>query len=337
MRQGAKGFEMADDYVIGIGTIGAGLWIGYGAGQKWRHVQNGPPIEGNCRVVLVDPHRPGHLWAAADRSGLFRSSDNGGSWERIGPDSDLPIWSMCFDPHDDQRIYLGTSPGLARSKDGGETFDQLDTSISAHCPIGVSRTTNVVVDPHDPSVVWASVEVDGLHRSHDRGDTWASLGQLGPAEFYNDVHGLALRDIPGGSEVVVTTPFGLGRSGDQGASFEWHEFAQFAGSKFPFAYSRCVRAIDDDTIVVCVGDYVPGRIGALDITRDGGASWAREPLPVTPNSTMYWLATHPQLPGTIVATSLFGQVYVSDDHAATWRKLDREFGEIRAVSLAPAI
>ena len=69
-------------------------------------------------------------------------------------------------------------------------------------------------------------------------------------------------------------------------------------------------------VVVCVGDYVPGRIGALEISRDGGASWTREPLPVTPNSTMYWLATHPQLPGTIVATSLFGQVYVSDDHAA---------------------
>jgi photosystem II stability/assembly factor-like uncharacterized protein len=327
---------MADDYVIGIGTIGAGLWIGYGAGQKWRHVQNGPPTEGNCRVVLADPHRPGQLWAAADHVGLFCSGDNGGTWERIGPDHELPIWSMCFDPHDDQRIYLGTSPGLARSKDGGETFDQLDTSISARCPIGISRTTNVVVDPRDPAVVWASVEVDGLHRSHDRGDTWAALGRLGPTEFYNDVHGLAVRDAPDGSEVVVTTPFGLGRSGDQGASFEWYEFAQFPGSKFPFAYSRCVQVIED-MVVVCVGDYVPGRIGALEISRDGGASWTREPLPVTPNSTMYWLATHPHLPGTIVATSLFGQVYVSGDHATTWRKLDREFGEVRAVSLTPAL
>ena len=51
---------------------------------------------------------------------------------------------------------------------------------------------------------------------------------------------------------------------------------------------------------------------------------------------MYWLATHPALPGTIVATSLFGQVFVSDDHADTWRKLDREFGEIRALALTPA-
>ncbi len=326
---------MAGDYVIGIGTIGAGLWIGYGAGERWRHVQHGPPIEGNCRVVLAHPQRPGELWAAADRVGLFRSTDGGGRWEQTGPRLDVPIWSMCFDPHDNRRIYLGTSPGIACSTDGGETFDLLRTSISAECPIGTSRTTNVVVDAQDPSVVWASVEVDGLHRSDDRGETWASLGKLGPDEFHNDVHGLTLRCTAAGSEVVVTTPFGLGRSGDRGASFEWHEFEPFPGSKFGFAYSRCVRVLDDDVVVVCVGDYVPGRVGALEVSRDGGASWTREPLPVTPNSTMYWLATHPQLPGTIVATSLFGQVYVSDDNASTWRKLDREFGEIRGVSLAP--
>jgi photosystem II stability/assembly factor-like uncharacterized protein len=327
---------MAGDYVIGIGTVGAGLWIGYGAGERWRHIQHGPPVEGNCRVVLADAHRPGEMWAAADRVGLFRSTDNGGRWERVGPCIDLPIWSMCLDPHDEQRIYVGTSPGLARSEDGGETFEQLATSISAECPIGVSRTTNVVVDPQDPSVVWASVEVDGLHRSDDRGETWRSLGRLGPDEFHNDVHGLTVLTTAHGSELVVTTPFGLGRSRDHGATFEWHEFDQFPGSKFGFAYSRCVRAVDDDVIVVCVGDYVPGRIGALEISRDGGVTWTREPLPVTPNSTMYWLATHPQVPGTIVATSMFGQVFVSDDHAGTWRKLDREFGEIRGLTLAPA-
>ena len=96
-----------------------------------------------------------------------------------------------------------------------------------------------------------------------------------------------------------------------------------------------MRSPWDDVIVVCVGDFVPGRIGALEISRDGGATWSREPLPHTPNSTMYWLATHPAVPGTIVATSLFGHVFVSDDHAATWRKLDREFGEVRAVAVVP--
>ena len=64
-------------------------------------------------------------------------------------------------------------------------------------------------------------------------------------------------------------------------------------------------------------------------------TWRREPLPVTPNSTMYWLAVSEDLPGVVVATSVFGQIFVSEDHAASWRKLDREFGEIRAVCITP--
>jgi photosystem II stability/assembly factor-like uncharacterized protein len=326
---------VAEEYAIGIGTVGAGLWVGYSAGQRWRHVQHGPPPEGNCRALAVSPHRPGEIWASTDRIGLFRSTDNGSRWARVGPDLDIDIWSICFDPHDELRIYVGTAPGIFRSMDGGESFAPLDTSINARCPIGVSRTTNVVVDPDDPDVVWASVEVDGLHRSDDRGDTWRSLGRLGPDEFHNDVHGLATIRTGDRSELLVTTPFGLGRSSDGGGSFHWHEFDKFAGSKLDVAYSRCVRAPWDDVIVVCVGDYVPGRVGALEISRDAGVTWRREPLPVTPNSTMYWLATHPELAGTMVATSLFGQVFVSDDFAASWRKLDREFSEIRSIALTP--
>jgi hypothetical protein len=327
---------MADDYIIGIGTVGSGLWLGYAAGQKWRHVQTGPPIEGNCRALAVDVRHPGALWAGADRVGMFRSTDYGTTWSREGSRIDKDIWSIGLDPNDDQRLYVGTSPGLHRSKDGGASFHELDTTISAECPIGRSRTTNVAVDPNDADVLWASVEVDGLHRSDDRGETWTSLGQLGPDPFHNDVHGFTTTATATGGDVLVTTPFGLGRSTDGGASFDWHEFDPFPGSKFNVAYSRCVKAPWDGVVVVCVGDYVPGRIGALEISRDGGSTWTRESLPVTPNSTMYWLATHPDLDGTIVATSLFGQVYVSDDHAETWRKLDREFGEVRAVVVTPA-
>ena len=113
--------------------------------------------------------------------------------------------------------------------------------------------------------------------------------------------------------------------------------AAFPGARFEFAYSRCVSAPwNDGTVIVCVGDYIPGSVGAIEVSRDGGASWKRAALPATPNSTMYWLATHEDLPGVVVATSVFGHIYVSEDHAESWRKLDRELGEIRAVCLTPS-
>ena len=115
--------------------------------------------------------------------------------------------------------------------------------------------------------MWASVEVDGLHRSSDGGDTWTSLGALGGEAFYNDVHGLETVVTRSGRDLLVTTPFGLGRSIDQGETFDWHAVGAFVESKLGVACSRCVRAPWDDVIVVCVGDYVPGRVGALEISR----------------------------------------------------------------------
>ena len=137
-------------------------------------------------------------------------------------------------------------------------------------------------------------------------------------------------------QAPVTTPYGLARSDDDGASWTWREFDSFPGSKSGIAYCRCVRAPwNDGTVIVCVGDYIPGATGALEVSRDGGDTWKRVDLPTPPNSTMYWLAVHDDLPGVVVATSVFGQIYVSEDHAHTWRKLDREFGEIRAVCISP--
>jgi photosystem II stability/assembly factor-like uncharacterized protein len=322
-------------YAIAIGTQGFGLWVSYDGGKKFRHMARGMEVESNCRALAVSPHRPGEILASLDGIGVFRSDDNGGEWVRIGTPIAADIWSLAYDPHDVDRIFVGTRPGIHRSTDGGQSFDELVTSIPEQCPIGIPRTTNIVIDPDDSAKVWASVEVSGVHRSLDRGDTWADIGRLGPTEFHEDVHGLALRSTGDRTQVLATTPFGLARSDDDGATWAWHEFDAFPGAKFGYAYSRCVRTWEDGTIIVCVGDGIPGAVGALEVSRDGGITWKRVELPVKPNSTMYWLAVHEDLPGVIVATSALGQVFVSDDHACTWRKLDREFAAIRAACVTP--
>ena len=321
---------------IAIGTVGSGLWVSYNSGGKFRHIPRGIDAEGNCRALAVSPHEPGHILASSDRVGVFRSEDNGGEWSQVGTPIASDIWSLAFDPNDAERIYVGTRPGIQRSTDGGGSFHALDTSVPERCPIGVPRTTNIVVDPTDSAKVWASVEVAGLHRSDDGGDTWRALGPLGPSEFHDDIHGFAVLPTGDTTQLLATSPFGLARSDDDGASWSWQEFTAFPGARSDIAYSRCVRAPwNDGTVIVCVGDYIPGAVGALEISRDGGETWKRDALPVMPNSTMYWLGVNEDLPGVAVATSLFGQVFVSEDHADTWRKLDREFGEIRAVCIMP--
>ena len=66
-----------------------------------------------------------------------------------------------------------------------------------------------------------------------------------------------------------------------------------------------------------------------------GRTWEILPLPTQPNATVWGLATHPADANRIVAFSLFGEVYVSEDAGASWCKIAREFGEIRAAVWVP--
>ena len=323
-------------YTIALGTVGGGLWVGYNGGEKWRQIQGPMDPESNVRAIAGDPRDPQHLIASVDGDGIYESFDGGSHWKHAASLADRPIWSLSFDPHDPQRIYAGTRPGVFVSDDAGASFSEMVTTISDRCPIGVPRTTNVLVDPNDSDTVYAGVEVDGLHRSRDRGATWESFGDLGPSEFYNDVHGFALRSRDNETELLITSPFGLGRSQDDGKTWNWHEFQPLEGSKLEYAYSRCVRTPwEDDTVIVCVGDFIPGRIGAIEVSRDGGKSFDRAQLPENPKATMYWIATHEELPGVAMATSVYGQIYISEDYCGSWQKLDRELGEIRASVLVP--
>jgi photosystem II stability/assembly factor-like uncharacterized protein len=92
---------------------------------------------------------------------------------------------------------------------------------------------------------------------------------------------------------------------------------------------------DPDMIFVGTGNTIPGSTGAVRRSSDGGASWETLTLPSTPNSVMYWLAMHRDLPGVIVGFSLFGEVYASEDNGDTWRKVDKAFGQLRSIAVTP--
>ena len=44
---------------------------------------------------------------------------------------------------------------------------------------------------------------------------------------------------------------------------------------------------------------------------------------------------HPDVPDVIAASSVFGQIFLSRDRGDSWSKVDREFGEIRSITLSP--
>ena len=96
-----------------------------------------------------------------------------------------------------------------------------------------------------------------------------------------------------------------------------------------------VKPDDPGTLFVGNGDFIPGVTGAIRRSKDAGKTWDAVNLPVEPNSVVYWMASHRELPDVVVAGSLYGYVYVTDDGGDNWQKLKKEFGEIRSVAVTP--
>jgi photosystem II stability/assembly factor-like uncharacterized protein len=321
---------MAGDFSIHVGTVGQGLWRSPDAGESWKRgrIDVG---EGTFRALTVYPDAPGRLLAGSD-AGLYRSEDNGANWDRIdAPMAERQIWSVAVDPADSETIFAGTRPGVFRSRDGGGSWDELPMDVADPCPIGIARTTSLVVDPRDSNKIWAGIEVDGVYKSLDGGDSWVHLPDLGEEVFQGDIHCLAK-----GRAAYATSPFGIATSVDEGESWDYHFFPKHhEGDRFSYCRAVIVKSDDPDVIFVGNGDGIPGTAGAVQRTQDAGRTWETLSLPVEPNSVIYWLATHAERAEVIVAASLYGYVYISEDAGDSWRKLQKEFGEVRSVAVTP--
>src|SRR6266542_3024510 len=112
---------MAKDYSICIGTVGQGLWQSPDGGETWLRMRRPFPLESRVRALALHPTEAHTLFAGAD-SGLYRSRDNGASWELVSaPEYKLNVWSLAINPSDPETIFAGTSPSAVyRSCDGGQ-------------------------------------------------------------------------------------------------------------------------------------------------------------------------------------------------------------------------
>jgi len=323
---------MAGNFTICVGTVGSGAWLSPDGGESWRRVSKGLGNETRIFGLTVHPREPRTGFACAN-DGIYKSSDGGQSFERLdSPMNSLDVWRIAIDPVNPDIIFAGTRPAaLFRSKDGGAHWQKLPAEIAEECPnVGVPRVTALTVDPSDHHVVWAGLEVDGVRRSTDGGDSWTRIAAEGIPD--PDIHDIAVT-VNGGTTVLTSTPREIFASRDRGDS--WYPL--MVGDQFPLRYCRHLaqKADDPETLFVATGNGAAGDAGAIQRSRDGGRSWQMLSLPAEPNSPIWNFATHAADPGLIVACSHYGELFASDNAGDSWKKLRREFTEIRAVSWVP--
>src|SRR5271167_4999083 len=319
---------MTQNATICVGTLGQGIWRSSDGGDTWLRVRHGLYSESAVRALAVHPSDARIMYCGAD-SGVYRSEDSGEHWERLdSPMNEIPIWALAIDPVDPNIIFAGTRPAaLFRSTDGGQHWDKLRAEMAEECPnVRVPRVTALTVDPADHRTVWAGVEVDGVRRSRDGGESWTRIaGGLNDP----DIHDTAV-SANGKKTVLTSTPREIFASTDGGES--WHGLGVGEHFHLPYCRSLALKADDPKVLFVATGDGALGSTGAIQRSKDGGQSWQMLPLPVEPNSPIWSFATHPANPNRILACSHYGEIFASEDAGDSWAKLRREFSEIRALA-----
>ena len=221
---------------VRIITVWPELNTGYGASEmKYRFQWTFP--------ILFSPHDPDVLYATGNL--VFRSTDQGGSWEAISPDltrndpsrlgpsggpvtldtsgaeTYCTIFSFVESPHEQGVFWAGSDDGLVNiSRDGGDTW----TDVT---PPGIGEWTlisMIEVSPHDAATAYIAAtryKLDDnrpmLYKTDDYGATWTEISAGIPEHDFTR----CIREDPGQRGLLfVGTETGLYVSFDDGGSWQ---------------------------------------------------------------------------------------------------------------------
>jgi photosystem II stability/assembly factor-like uncharacterized protein len=350
---------VSNDFTILVGTVGNGMYRSADSGATFEWLTT--PKNGICcnEVIVrgfgVDPFDANHVVAATgvfetpspalgSRHGLHETFDGGRNWRQIESFRGIECWRVSFDPTRRGRYFVGARPAaIYRTEDGGESFQKLPVDLPQTCVgIGLPRITAIAIDRKNPANMFASVEIGGLRRSFDGGDSWHEVFSNADISLYEDgrygaqaqvdCHFVAF--LPGDPDlVVVNTADGPYASADLGETWAKYPLPRV----FPqqFHHDFVIKSDDPDTILFGVGDDVVGVNGAVLRSTNYGVDWEDVELPVPCNSPVWCFAQHASKPDRILMSTHMGVVFASEDGGAHWAKLNREFGEVRAICWVP--
>jgi photosystem II stability/assembly factor-like uncharacterized protein len=154
-------------------TNAGATWTSSGSGLGQRSVG----------ALAIDPRNPRTLYAgmqglgvAGYRGGVFKSTDGGRSWRRVGVKS-YSVNAIAIDPRSPQTVYAGlgwpTNPGQADSPSDGAVLKTIDGGRSWQTLALTEGVTALAIDPGNPDVLYAGTADHGVFESSDAGGSWS--------------------------------------------------------------------------------------------------------------------------------------------------------------------
>ena len=194
--------------VFYAGFDNGGVWRSTDYGANWVPIFDDQST-GSIGAIAVAPSNPSIIYVGSGAgiirpdlaigNGLYKSTDEGRTWQHLGLRDSQMIAAIAVDPGNPDRVFVaalghpyGPNPerGVFRSTDGGRTFDKVlfkDDYTSAN---------EVLIDPRNPNTLYATLWSQqqsfiegqgfgnagmGIFRSTDGGTNWTQLGEGLPA------------------------------------------------------------------------------------------------------------------------------------------------------------
>ena len=158
------------------GTSG-GVYQSHDGAKTWRKVNNGlvpPEVLKASRAlsvvkIKIDPHATDTVYTATLK-GLFKTTNGGESWRRIGEALPDQFFSdLILDPMTPDVVYVASRAGVHTSRDGGQTWDAVNEGLTN------LNIRALVISSMDPSTLYVGTNRAGLFRSHNGGRMWEPL------------------------------------------------------------------------------------------------------------------------------------------------------------------
>lgn len=184
------------------GAADGGVWRSTDQGQHWTAVFDSMPTL-SIGALAVNPV-DGSLWVGTGESntsqdsyagtGVYRSTNDGASWQRVGDDSlgnnvlvSHTVFRIAFDASGD--AYAATNNGLFRLSAGaGQWAEVLDPAGPVDNPPYDQQVTDVAVVPGSggatviAAIGWhgpGNTAFNGFYQSTDGGNTWSQVTPTG--------------------------------------------------------------------------------------------------------------------------------------------------------------